>query len=396
MNMVAGRSITGSIVLAVSSLLTGCLGIQGESPPMPIPPTVEVPASATGTDSGSGAASTAGEGAGFGAIGSTELNLYGWSEYVPQELLDAFSEEYGITVNYDSYSSNEELLARMQAGASGYDVIIPSDYMVTVMAKQGMLEPIDVSRLPNFANIAPEFRDPDFDPGNQYTVPYQWGTVGIAVDTDAVEQPVTKWADLWDPAFENGLVLVDDEREVIGMALLTLGLDRNTSDPADLEAAKQKLLALKPNIKLFDSDSPKTALLAGDARAGIVWNGEAALAHRENPAIDYVLPEEGCGLWFDNLAIPAHPPHGDAAEAFLDFVMRPAMAMLISRDYPYSNPNQAALELMAKADPDLYETYMGFAATNPPAESIAKCHPIRDVGDALPLWDRVWTEVKGG
>jgi spermidine/putrescine-binding protein len=386
------RISIGLIGLALSLLLAGCLGNESSSDPMPLP---EIPASATGTDAG-GESGAPGEHPGPGPVTSKELNLYGWSEYVPQELLDAFSDEYGVTVNYDSYSSNEELLARMQAGASGYDVIIPSDYMVTVMSQQDMLEPIDINRLPNFANIESRFQSPDFDPGNRYTVPYQWGTVGIAVNTDVVEQPVTGWADLWDPAFENRLVMVDDEREVIGLALLMLGLDRNTTSQSDLDAAKQKLLELRPNIKLYDSDSPKTALLAGDVDAGVVWNGEAALAHRENPAIDYVLPAEGCGLWFDNLAIPAKPPHRDAAEAFLDFVMRPEMAMLISRDYPYSNPNQAALELMATEDPAAYETYMGFAATNPPADAIAKCQPIRDVGDALPLWDRVWTEIKGG
>jgi len=327
---------------------------------------------------------------------SKTLNLYAWSEYIPPDLLDAFSREHGIDVNYDTYASNEELLAKMQAGASGYDVIVPSDYMVTVMAAQGMLEPLDLNRIPNFANIDPAFTNPAYDPGNRHTVPYQWGTVGIAVDTAAVDKPISAWADLWDPTLENSLVMVDDQREVIGLALMTLGFDRNTSDPAELEAAKAKLVELKPNIKLFDSDSPKTALLSGDVKAGVVWNGEAALAHRENAAIDYVLPAEGCGLWTDNLAIPKGAPHRDAALAFIDFALRPDMGMLISRDFPYSNPNRAALERMSTEDPGGYATYMGFSATNPPADALAKCRTIEDVGDALPLWDKVWLEVKGG
>lgn len=329
-------------------------------------------------------------------ITSKELNLYGWSEYVPQDLLDAFSQKYGIKVNYDTYASNEELLAKLQAGASGYDVIIPSDYMITVMSKLGMLEPIDLSHIPNFANIDDQFKNPPFDPGNKYTVPYQWGTVGIAVNTEKVQKPITRFADLWDPMFKNNLVVLDDEREIIGMALVLLGYDKNATDPAQLEAAKKKLQELTPNIKLYDSDSPKTALLSGEVIAGVVWNGEAALAHQENPAITYVLPEEGCGLWYDNLAMPKNPPHKDAAEAFINWVLSPEMSILITRDFPYSNPNKAALELLAEKDPEAYKAYMDFPATNPPAEAIKKCHLIKDVGEAMTLWDKTWTEIKGG
>lgn len=329
-------------------------------------------------------------------LASKELNLYGWSEYVPQDMLDAFSEKYGIKVNYDAYASNEELLAKLQAGASGYDVIIPSDYMITVMGKLGMLEELDLDLIPNFANIDYQFKNAPFDPGNKYSVPYQWGTVGIAVNTAKVDKPITRWADLWDPAFKNNLVVLDDEREVIGFTLVMLGYDKNSTDPAQLEAAKKKLQELTPNIKLYDSDSPKTALLSGEVVVGVVWNGEAALAHMEDEAIDYVLPEEGCGLWYDNLAIPKDPPHKDAAHAFINWVLSPDMSILITRDFPYSNPNKAALDFLANEKPEDYEVYMGFAATNPPPEAIKKCHLITDVGEAMTLWDKAWTEIKGG
>lgn len=322
--------------------------------------------------------------------------MYGWSEYIPQELLDAFAKQYNVKVNYDTYASNEELLAKLQAGAKNYDVIIPSDYTVHIMAAQNMLEPIDVNQIPNFANVGAEFKNPSYDPGNKYTVPYQWGSVAIAVNTDKVKKPITKFADLWDPEFKGKLVVLDDDREIIGMTLLTLGYDKNSTDPKQLEEAKQKLLQLVPNIKLYDSDSPKTALLSGEAVAGVVWNGEAALAHRENPAIQYVIPEEGMGVWYDNLAIPKDPPHKDAAIAFLNFVLRPDMSALITQAYPYSSVNPAALELLKTNDPETYKAYMDFPATNPPAEALAKGHVIVDVGDATKLWDQVWTEVKGG
>ncbi len=328
-------------------------------------------------------------------VTSKELNLYGWSEYVPQELLDAFAKEYKVKVNYDTYASNEELLAKLQAGKTTYDVIIPSDYTVGILIAQKMLEPIDLDHMPNFANVDDQFKNPYYDPGNQYTVPYQWGSVGIAVNTTKVTKPITKYADLWDPAFKGKLVVLDDEREIIGMALLVLGYDKNSTDPAQLDAAKKKLIELKPNIKLYDSDSPKTALLSGEAVAGVVWNGEASLAHQENAKITYVVPEEGMGVWIDNLAVPKGAPHKDAAIAFLNFVLRPDMSILITKAFPYSSVNKAALELLKTKEPDTYKSYMDFPATNPPADAVKKGHVVKDVGDATTLWDKVWTEVKG-
>jgi spermidine/putrescine-binding protein len=328
--------------------------------------------------------------------GSTELNLYGWSEYVPQGLLDGFTEETGIQVNYDTYSSNEEMLSKIQAGASGYDLVIPSDYTVSSMIKQDLLEQLDLSQIPNFENVSEELRDPYFDPGNQYSIPYQWGTVGVALNTEFVDRPITSWNDLWDPAFKDRVVLLDDSREVLGMVLLALGYDKNSTNEAELEEAKTRLQELLPNVRLFDSDSPKTALLAGEVWLGMVWNGEGALAHSENPAIDYICPQEGCGIWYDNLAIPKGAPHKDAALAFMNYALKPEASILITKEFPYSSPNQAALNLLQTEDPEFYEAYMGFLATNPPADVIANAKPVLDVGEATQLYDRVWTEVKGG
>lgn len=331
-----------------------------------------------------------------GTAKSTEVNLYAWSEYVPQALLDGFTEKIGIKINYDTYSSNEELLAKMQAGASGYDVIIPSDYIVSIMAKQGMMEKLDLNKLPNFKNVGEEFKNLSFDPGNQYTVPYQWGTSCMVIDTDKVTSPITKWADFWKPEFNGKIVLLDDEREVLGMVLKVLGYSNNSKDPAQLEEAKNKFLELMPNVKLFDSDSPKTALLSGEVWLGQTWNGEAAIAHSENPAIDYVFPEEGCTMWFDNLAIPKGAPHQDAAFELINFILDPEQSLLITGEFPYSNPNKAALDLLRTKDQEKYQAYMEFAATNPPADVLKRLYMIEDVGEATEMWDRIWTEVKGG
>jgi spermidine/putrescine-binding protein len=327
---------------------------------------------------------------------STELNLYAWSEYIPQALLDGFTKETGIKVNYDTYSSNEELMAKLQAGASGYDVIIPSDYTVVILSKQGLLDELDLNQIPNFANVSDQFKNPYYDPGNKYSVPYQWGTVGLVYNKDDVPNPPKKWADLWDPAYKDRVVLLDDEREVIGMVLMTLGYDKNSTDPKQLDEAKAKLMELKPNVKLYDSDSPKTALLAGEVWLGQTWNGEASIAHNENPSIDYVCPEEGCGIWVDNLSIPKNAPHKDAALKFLNYVLKPEASIAITTEFPYSNPNKAALDLMKTQDPAAYEAYMNFSATNPSAQDIQNAQPVKDIGDATALWDKIWTEVKGG
>ncbi len=330
-----------------------------------------------------------------GAKKSTEVNLYAWSEYIPQALLDGFTEKTGIKVNYDAYSSNEELLAKLQAGASGYDVIIPSDYTVAIMVNQGLLDPLDMSQIPNFSNIGEEYKNLEFDPGNKFTVPYQWGSSCLVVDTGKVTKPITKWADLWDPEFEGRVVLLDDEREVLGMVLSVLGYDKNSTDAAQLEEAKAKFQELLPNVRLYDSDSPKTALLAGEVWLGQTWNGEAAIAHSENPDIAYIFPEEGCTVWYDNLAIPKGAPHNDAAHALINYILDAEASILISQEFPYSNPNKAALELMKTEQPDMYEAYMSFPATNPTPEDMQRLKVIKDLGDGTALWDRVWTEVKG-
>ena len=329
-----------------------------------------------------------------GAQKSTVLNLYAWSEYVPQQMLDNFTEKYGITVNYDTYSSNEEMLAKLQAGASGYDVIIPSDYTVAIMISQKMLEPIDVSKLSNFGNLDSRFINRDYDPGNKYSIPYQWGTTALIYDKTFVPFEPKSWADLWDPAYNGRLVFLDDEREVMGMALEVLGFDRNSTNATELNQAEEKLIELKANILKFDSDEPETAIISGEAWAGLVYNGNASLAYQENTNVEYLCPTEGCTIWFDNLAIPKGAPHKDAALLFIDWVLDPQQSILITAEFPYSNPNKAALDLLKTEEPEMYDAYMAFSGTNPPDSFLANAKPTIDVGEATTLYDSLWTDFK--
>jgi spermidine/putrescine-binding protein len=196
------------------------------------------------------------------------------------------------------------------------------------------------------------------------------------------------------------MVFLDDSRAVIGLTLLALGYDVNTKDQAQLDKAKAKLAELVPNVKLFDSDSPKTALIAGDADLGMTWTGEAFLAQQENPAIQYIYPTEGALLWQDNYAMPVGAPHADAAYAWLSYNMQGDVFWLMMRDFPYTNPLKAALDYASSgANEDakkIYDAYIKSPITNTPAGELKKGHRIDDVGDATPLYDQIWTEVKGG
>ena len=329
-------------------------------------------------------------------VTSKELNLFVWTEYFPSEMLECFELVYGIKINRDEYSSNEEMYAKLSAGGTNYDLVQPTDYIVELMIREGLVQEMDLAQLPNIKNIDKGYLDLPFDPGNKYTVPYLAGLDAIVYNGDAIDTPPTSWADLWKPEYAGKMVFLDDSRVVIGMTLLTLGYDFNSTDPVELEAAKVKLAELIPNVKLFDSDSPKTALIAGDADLGIVWTGEAFLANQENPAIQFVYPSEGSVLWQDNWAIPVGASHLDAANAWMNYIMQGNVFWLLLRDYPYTNPNLAALEYAKANHPDVYDAFMNSPITNPDPSVVENAVVVEDVGEALPLYDQIWTEVKGG
>lgn len=329
-------------------------------------------------------------------VTSKELNLFVWTEYIPTEWKECFQMVYGVKINHDEYSSNEEMYAKLEKGGANYDLVQPTDYIVDLMIRKGLLQKLDKSKLHFLDNILPEFMNQPFDPNNEYTIPYQAGTDAIVYNAKTVQNPPKSWADLWNPEYAGRMVFIDDSRVIIGVTLLTLGYDINTRDPNQLNEAKEKLKQLIPNVKLFDSDSPKTALIAGDVDLGITWTGEAYLAQQEVPEITYVYPEEGAILWQDNWAMPANAPHPDAAYAWLNYTMQGNLFWLMLRDFPYVNPNKAALEFAKANHPDIYEPYIQSNITNPPPEVYQKGHRIQDVGDALPLYDEIWTEVKSG
>jgi spermidine/putrescine-binding protein len=328
-------------------------------------------------------------------VTSKELNLFVWTEYIPQDMIDCFQLVYDIQINRSEYSSNEEMEPKLSSGAADYDLVQPTDYFVGLLIRKGEIQELDHSRLPNMANFDPGWMNKDFDPGNKYTVPYLAGTDAIVVNTDKVKDVPKSWADLWNPDYAGRMIFLDDSRAVIGFTLLTLGFDPNTTDPDQLNQAKEKLKTLIPNVKAFDSDSPKTALIAGDVDLGMTWTFEALAAQQEVPSIQYIYPTEGAILWQDNWAIPKNAPHVDAAYAWMNYSMQGDVFWLTLRDFTYTNPNKAALDYAKTNQPDIYKAYIDSPITNPPADAIANGHGIEDVGDATTLYEQIWTEVKG-
>ena len=329
------------------------------------------------------------------AIESTELNIYVWTEYIPLEMIECFELVYSIKVNRSEYSSNEEMYEAVISGTTKYDLIQPSDYMIELMVREELLQELDHEKLPVLKNFDQNYLDLEFDHGNKFSVPYQAGTTAIVVNTDAVGTIPQSWADLWNEEYAGRMVFLDDSRATIGMTLLTLGYDVNSTDPDQLQEAENKLAGLVPSIMLFDSDSPKTSLVSGIADLGMTWTAEALLAQQENPAIQYIYPSEGAILWQDNWAMLKDASHTDAAYAWINYTMQGDIFWMMLRDFPYTNPNTAALEYAKANKPELYDLYTSSPITNTPAGVVRNGHRISDVGEAVQLYDDIWARLLG-
>jgi spermidine/putrescine transport system permease protein len=319
--------------------------------------------------------------------GERVLNLYIWSNYIAPETLARFEARHGVRVNVDLYDSNEAMLAKLQAGNAGYDVVCPSDYSLQVLIAQGLLQPLDRTALRHAGNIDPLFLDRPFDPGNRFSMPYFWGTTGIAYHRRRVTGPVDSWGALWDPRYRSRLLMLDDPREAFMAALKWQGHSLNTTDPALLAEARDRLIAQKPLVRAYNSTNFEDVLLSGDAWLAQAWNGQIAKAMDQDPDLAYVIPREGGTLFIDNLAIPVGAREAALAHAFIDFTMEPDIAAEICRTMRYSSPNQAAWPLLPA---DLRNN----PAVFPPREVLDRLETVLDVGEATVLFDRLWTEVK--
>ena len=316
-----------------------------------------------------------------------ELNVFIWSNYLPNTSIAEFERRYDAKLNIELYDSNEALLAKLQSGGAIYDIIVPSDYMVTVLKEQGLLQELNRDLLSNFSNIDPQFSALPYDPTNQVSIPYMWGTTGIAYRKDKVAEPIDSWSALWDARYKDRIAMLDDVRETLGAALKRLGKSENSTDPVEIQAAAELLMQQKPLAKAYDSGGFDQMILSGDAWIAQAYSGQIAKAIVDNPAIGYVIPKEGCTIFVDNMCIPRNAAHKDLAHEFMNFVLEARTAADITNGTGYSTVNLAARPLIR---PELLTNEAGY----PPRDALERCEFIRELGPVISVYDRWWTEVK--
>ncbi|WP_274362068.1 ABC transporter substrate-binding protein [Paenibacillus thermotolerans] len=288
-----------------------------------------------------------------GYSGGSTLVVYNWGDYIDPDLIAEFEEESGLKVIYQTFDSNEAMMTKLAQGGAVFDVAVPSEYAVSKMKEDGLLLPLDHSKLPNLKAIDPRFMGLPFDPGNEYSVPYFWGTVGIVYNPELLGgKTFSSWNDLWDSELRNQILLVDGAREVIGMGLNSLGYSLNETNEDRLREAKRKLDELMPNVKAIVGDEIKMLMAGEEAAVGVVWSGDAAEMMWENEKLDYVIPEEGSNVWFDNMVIPASAANVEGAHAFINFMLDPEIAARNAEYVGYATPNREALKLLP---PDIAE-----------------------------------------
>jgi spermidine/putrescine-binding protein len=330
-------------------------------------------------------------------VGETdgELVLFNWTEYIDPELIDRFRDEFAVDVIQDFYPSNEELLARVQDGSSGYDVVVPSDYMVGIMIEEDLLMPLDRDAIPNGENLAEEFRSPPFDPEGQYHMPYQWGTTGLALnlETAGSDDPEPTWGWLFDPELSDGRIsLLDDPRESMAAALAYLGHSINSTSEAELREAADLIAETSSRVAAFESDQFEDLLLDNQTTVAHGYSGDFFAAFDERDAWEdytYLVPEEGAVKWVDAMAILADAPHPCTAHTFINFIMNARNGAQLTNWVFYASPNAAAEEFI---DPEILED----PAIYPPPEVEENLEFLEDTGDTETLYSELFSEATGG
>jgi spermidine/putrescine transport system substrate-binding protein len=342
--------------------------------------------------------------------GDKQVNILNWADYLHPDTIPEFERRYGIKVVQDTFASNEALLAKLQAGGTRYDVIVPSSYMVKQLKKLDILSVLEHDRLVGLNNLLPRFQSTSFDPGLKVCVPYTWGTTGIGYNLAYMEevqgfgrranklagstagsaQSMTYplgWQILFDKRFAHRLPMLEDAREVIGSALKMQGRSYNTTDSEEIRAATEILKKQKELVMCYTSDQVIVELASGDSYLSQVYSGDCYQARRENNQLRYAIPEDGCSIWTDNFCIPKSAPNREFAYLWISYMLEPAVAAACANFTHYATANEKAFRLVQKElveDQNLY----------PGEKILARCEEVSDVGQALFYYDRMWTELK--
>lgn len=326
----------------------------------------------------------------FTEAGDNVINVYNWGEYIDPEVIEMFEEKTGIIVNYEEFETNEEMYTIVAKGARNYDVICPSDYMVQKMIENDLLAEINYENVPNIVNIGEQYMESakGFDPENKYCVPYTWGTVGIMYNKSMVDEPVDSWEILFDEKYKNSILMQNSVRDAYCVALSYLGYDINTLNEDEIEEATELLIEQKPIVQAYVVDQVRDKMIKNAAALGVIYSGEAIYMQRENEDLEYVIPKEGSNVWIDGWVIPKNCKNKEGAEAFINFLCRPDIALMNFEYITYSTPNEAARELIE--DEDIRNSSIAF----PDAKELAKCKVYKYLGtDGDKLYDKYWTKV---
>lgn len=323
--------------------------------------------------------------------GTEQVIIYNWGEYIDPEVLDMFEEETGIQAIYEEFETNEIMYPKIQSGAIAYDLVCPSDYMIQKMIQNDLLQPLNFDNIPNAKNIGQVYyeKSRQFDPDNQYSIPYCWGTVGILYNTKMVEEPIDSWTVLWDTQYKDNILMQDSVRDAFAVALKTLGYSLNSTSIHELTQAKDLLVQQKPLVQAYVIDQVRDKMIGNEAAIGVIYSGEAIYTQTENPDLAYVVPKEGSNMWIDSWVMPKNAPNKENAEKFLDFLCSPEIALMNFEYITYSTPNEKARELIE--DPAIRNSEIAF-----PGDSIlSRCETFTYLGeDADEVYNQLWREVK--
>jgi spermidine/putrescine-binding protein len=324
---------------------------------------------------------------------SEKVYVYNWGEYMDPDVRDQFEEETGIKVVYDEFQTNEEMYPKIKENAVQYDVVCPSDYMIQKMIEDDLLAEIDFSKVPNLSNIDQTYLDSSksFDAANKYSVPYCWGTVGILYNKTMVDEPIDSWASLFDEKYSGNILMIDSVRDAYAIALKYLGYNINSTDKAQIEEATKLLQSQYPLVQAYVVDQVRDKMIGGEAALGVIYSGEAIYTQRENPDLEYVVPKEGSNVWIDGWVIPKNCKNKENAEAFINFMCRPDIALKNFEYITYSTPNKAAREMIT--DEDIKNSTVAF----PEQSVLERCTTFSYLGSELEaFYNDEWNKVKSG
>ncbi len=318
-----------------------------------------------------------------------QVVVYNWGEFIDPAVNKMFTEETGIKVVYSEYANNEEMYAKVEPGNVSYDVIFPSDYMVEKMINKDLLEKLDFSKIPNYENIDERFKNLQYDPNNEYSIPYMWGTVGIVYNKKMVNEPVDSWDILWDAKYKDQIVMYDSERDSLMVALKKLGYSMNTRDEKQLEEAKNLLIEQAPLVLSYVGDEGKNKMVSEEAALMVAYAGDAMVMVQENPDLEFVIPKEGSNFYVDTMVMPKNATNKDNAYAYMNFLCRPEIAAMNAAEIGYSTPISAAREQL---DDEIKNNPIAY-----PSEEVTngeKMEMFNDPSDVIGTYSSIWTQVK--